>query len=64
MKKLKKKRSNQQPGETSPDQWKKIRERASELAMNRGKRAREAGKEERQRAKREFLGMEIASPKV
>ena len=64
MKDLKDKKANQPEERASPAKWKKIRERAGELAMNRGKHAQEAGKEEIQRAKRELLDMKITSPKA
>jgi hypothetical protein len=63
VKDLKKKRGKE-PGErATPAKWKQIRERAGELAMNHGKRAHEAGKQETQRAKRELLNLQISSPK-
>ena len=49
--------------EKATAKWKKIRERAGELAMNHGKRADEADEEELQRAKRELLDLKITSPK-
>jgi triphosphoribosyl-dephospho-CoA synthetase len=58
-----KKTDNQREEKTSPAKWKKIRERAGELAMNQGKRSDEVGEEEMQRAKRELLEMKITSPK-
>ncbi len=60
MKNLKEKSANQRPRKASPAQWKKIRKRAGELAMNRGKRPHEAGEEEMQRAKRELLELQIS----
>jgi hypothetical protein len=50
--------------EERPAKWRKIRERAGELAMNHGKRPNEAGKKELQRAKRELLNLKITSPKA
>jgi hypothetical protein len=64
MKDLKENRANRGAEKASAAQWKKIRERAGDLAMNQGKRAREAGKREMQRAKRELLPLKISSPKV
>ena len=63
MKDLKEKKANQREERTSPAKWKRIRERAGELAMNQGKRADEVGNEEMQRAKRELLELKITSPK-
>jgi hypothetical protein len=63
MKDLKEKKGNQRGGKASPAKWKKIHERAGELAMNHGKRADEPDKEEMQRAKRELLDLKITSPK-
>ena len=63
MKNLKEKTDNQREEKTSPAKWKKIRERAGELAMNHGKRANEVDDEEMQRAKRELLELKITSPK-
>jgi len=63
MKNLKEKGGNQQGENASPAKWKKIRERAGELAMNQGKPADEPDKEEMQRAKRELLDMKVTSPK-
>ena len=63
VKDLKKKRANE-PGErATPAKWKQIRERAGELAMNHGKCAHKADKQETQRAKRELLNLQISSPK-
>ena len=64
MKDLKEKSGNQRGDKASPAKWKKIRERAGELAMNHGKPAGEADKEEMQRAKRELLDMKVTSPKA
>ena len=64
MKDSKEKKTNQRGERASPAKWKKIHERAGELAMNRGKCAQEVGKEEMQRAKRELLDMKITSPKA
>lgn len=61
MKTLKDKRASRDKDAGSA-KWRKIRERAGELAMNHGKRARDADKEELQRAKRELLDMQITSP--
>ena len=63
MKNLKEKTDNQREEKASPAKWKKIRERAGELAMNHGKRANEPDEEEMQRAKRELLDMKVTSPK-
>jgi hypothetical protein len=63
MNNLKQKKGNQREEKASPAKWKKIRERAGELAMNHGKPADEADEEEMQRAKRELLEMKITSPK-
>ena len=63
MKDFKEKKANQREEKTSPAKWKKIRERAGELAMNQGKRADQVGDEEMQRAKRELLELKITSPK-
>jgi hypothetical protein len=63
MKDLKEKKANQREEKTSPAKWKRIRERAGELAMNQGKRADQVGDEEMQRAKRELLELKITSPK-
>jgi hypothetical protein len=63
MKDLKEKKANQREEKASPAKWKKIRERAGELAMNQGKRADDVGDEEMQRAKRELLDLKITSPK-
>ena len=63
MKNLKEKKGNQREEKTSPAKWKRIRERAGELAMNQGKRADEVGDEEMQRAKRELLELKITSPR-
>jgi hypothetical protein len=63
MKNLKEKTDNQREEKASPAKWRKIRERAGELAMNQGRRADEVGEEEMQRAKRELLEMKITSPK-
>jgi hypothetical protein len=63
MKDLKAKKANQREEKTSPAKWKKIRERAGELAMNQGRRADQVGDEEMQRAKRELLELKITSPK-
>jgi hypothetical protein len=63
VKDLQEKKENRQRGErASPAKWKRIQERAGELAMNRGKGAHEADKKEMQRAKRELLDMQISSP--
>jgi len=64
MKDLKEKEGNQRGEKASPAKWKKIRERAGELAMNHGKPADEADKEEMQRAKRELLELKITSPRA
>jgi len=64
MKNLKEKTDNQREEKASPAKWKKIHERAGELAMNHGKPADEADKEEMQRAKRELLDMKVTSPKA
>jgi len=61
IKNLKEKR-DQAGGRASPAKVKQIRERAGELAMNHGKQAHEADKQEVQCAKRELLNMEITSP--
>jgi hypothetical protein len=53
-----KKRAIKPAEKASPAQWKKIHERASELAMNHGKRPHEVGKREMQRAKRELLKLQ------
>ena len=42
----------------SPEKWKEIHQRAGELAMNEGKRPREAKEEHLRRAKRELLGLQ------
>ena len=63
MKDLKKTNGNRREEKASPAKWKKIRERAGELAMNQGKRADQVGDEEMQRAKRELLELKITSPK-
>ena len=63
MKDLKERKGNQRGEKASPAKWKKIRERAGELAMNHGKPADEADEEEMQRAKRELLDMKVTSPK-
>ena len=63
MKALKENNGNQREEKASPAKWKQIRERAGELAMNRGKRADKPDKEEMQRAKRELLEMKITSPR-
>jgi len=63
MKDLKKTNGNQREEKASPAKWKKIRERAGELAMNHGKRADEADEEEMQRAKRELLELKMTSPR-
>ena len=63
MKNLKQKTDNQREEKASPAKWKKIHERAGELAMNHGKRADEADEEEMQRAKRELLELKITSPR-
>ena len=47
----------------SPAKLEKIQERASELAMNHGKRAQPDERDMR-RAKRELLDLQITSPKV
>ena len=62
MKNLKEKNGTQREQKTSPGKWKRIRERAGELAMNHGKRADEPDKEEMQRAKRELQDLKITSP--
>jgi hypothetical protein len=64
MKDLEEKKTNRRGDRASPAKWKKIQERAGELAMIRGKRAHEANKKEMQRAKRELLDMQVSSPKV
>ena len=64
MKDLKEKKGNQRGGKASPAKWKKIRERAGELAMNHGKPADDADEEEMQRAKRELFDMKVTSPKA
>lgn len=63
MKNLKNKTDTQREEKPSPAKWKRIRERAGELAMNHGKRADEADKEELQRAKRELVELKITSPR-
>ena len=63
MKDLKEKKANQLEEKATPAKWKKIRERAGELAMNQGKRSDDVGEEEMQRAKRELLDLKITSPK-
>ena len=62
MKDFKEKKENRPGQRASPAKWKRIQERAGELAMNRGKGAHEADKKEMQRAKRELLDMQISSP--
>jgi len=42
----------------SQDKWLKIRNRAGELAVNRGKGANEANNEDVRRAQRELLGLQ------
>ena len=63
VKDLKKKRADESGEKATPAKLKQIRERAGELAMNHGKRAHEADKQETQRAKRELLNLQISSPK-
>ena len=63
MKTLKEKNGNQREEKASPAKWKRIRERAGELAMNHGKRADEPDEDEMQRAKRELVELEITSPR-
>jgi hypothetical protein len=47
----------------SQDKWLKIRNRAGELAVNRGKGANEASNEDVRRAQRELLGLQtMANP--
>jgi hypothetical protein len=44
--------------------WRRIHERAGELATNRGKRAQKPDERDMRRAKRELLDLQITSPKV
>ena len=62
MKALTEKDGNRREEKVSPAKWKKIRERAGELAMNHGKRADQPDEEEMQRAKRELVELKITSP--
>jgi len=62
VKDLREKKEDRRGAKATPAKWKRIQERAGELAMNRGKGAHEADKKEMQRAKRELLDMQISSP--
>jgi len=58
MRNLKENKAKQPREKATRAKWKKIRQRAGELAMNQGKPAHQAGGKELQRAKRELLELQ------
>jgi hypothetical protein len=58
MRNLKEHKTKKSREKATPAKWKKIRQRAGELALNQGKAAHQAGDKELQRAKRELLELQ------
>ena len=60
---MRKRRVKNLGARASQEKWLKIRNRAGELAVNRGKGANEASTEDVRRAQRELLGLQtMANP--